>query len=80
MAASFAEEPGAGELPLLAASERADAGDARPAAAVCRSGGECWRAWGMNIVTADAFSNRAGVVVDSFRFTDEFRTLEMNES
>ena len=37
-------------------------------------------AWGMNIVTADAFSNRQGVVVDSFRFTDGFRTLEMNES
>ena len=37
-------------------------------------------AWGMNIVTADAFSNRHGVVVDSFRFTDSFRTLEMNAS
>ncbi len=37
-------------------------------------------AWGMNIVTADAFSNRQGVVVDSFRFTDSFRTLEMNAS
>jgi len=37
-------------------------------------------AWGMNIVTADGFSNRQGVVVDSFRFTDSFRTLEMNES
>jgi [protein-PII] uridylyltransferase len=37
-------------------------------------------AWGMNIVTADAFSNRRGVVVDSFRFTDSFRTLEMNAS
>jgi [protein-PII] uridylyltransferase len=37
-------------------------------------------AWGMNIVTADAFSNREGVVVDSFRFTDSFRTLEMNAS
>ena len=37
-------------------------------------------AWGMNIVTADAFSNRHGTVVDSFRFTDSFRTLEMNES
>ncbi len=36
--------------------------------------------WGMNIVTADAFSNRQGVVVDSFRFTDSFKTLEMNES
>ncbi len=36
--------------------------------------------WGMNIVTADAFSNRQGVVVDSFRFTDSFRTLEMNAS
>jgi len=37
-------------------------------------------AWGMNIVTADAFSNRNGIVVDSFRFTDTFRTLEMNAS
>ncbi|MEO6982823.1 MAG: [protein-PII] uridylyltransferase [Edaphobacter sp.] len=36
--------------------------------------------WGMHIVTADAFSNRQGVVVDSFRFTDSFRTLEMNAS
>ena len=37
-------------------------------------------AWGMNIVTADAFSNRQGVIVDSFGFTDGFRTLEMNSS
>ena len=37
-------------------------------------------AWGMNIVTADAFSNRQGVVVDTFRFTDGFQTLELNES
>lgn len=37
-------------------------------------------AWGMNIITADAFSNRQGVVLDSFRFTDSFRTLEMNAS
>jgi [protein-PII] uridylyltransferase len=37
-------------------------------------------AWGMNIVTADAFSNRQWVVVDTFRFTDTFRTLEMNSS
>lgn len=37
-------------------------------------------AWGMNIVTANAFSNRNGIVVDSFRFTDTFRTLEMNAS
>jgi [protein-PII] uridylyltransferase len=36
--------------------------------------------WGMNIVTADAFSNKQGVVVDHFRFTDPFRTLEMNVS
>ncbi len=35
-------------------------------------------AWGMNIVTAGAFSNDAGVVVDSFHFTDTFRTLELN--
>jgi [protein-PII] uridylyltransferase len=37
-------------------------------------------AWGMNIITADAFANRQGVVLDSFRFTDAFRTLEMNAS
>jgi [protein-PII] uridylyltransferase len=37
-------------------------------------------AWGMNIVTADAFSNGHGLVVDSFRFLDTFRTLELNES
>ncbi len=35
-------------------------------------------AWGMNIITADAFSNARGIVVDSFRFTDSFKTLEMN--
>ena len=35
-------------------------------------------AWGMNIVKADAFSNSAGVVVDTFYFTDRFRTLELN--
>ena len=35
-------------------------------------------AWGMNIVKAGAFSNDAGVIVDSFHFTDAFRTLELN--
>jgi [protein-PII] uridylyltransferase len=35
-------------------------------------------AWGMNIVKANAFSNSAGMVVDTFYFTDRFRTLEMN--
>jgi [protein-PII] uridylyltransferase len=35
-------------------------------------------AWGMNIVKADAFSNSAGIVLDSFQFTDPFRTLELN--
>ncbi|MGH9511057.1 MAG: [protein-PII] uridylyltransferase [Terriglobales bacterium] len=35
-------------------------------------------AWGMNIVKADAFSNHAGIVVDTFFFTDRFRTLELN--
>jgi [protein-PII] uridylyltransferase len=34
----------------------------------------------MNIVKADAFSNAAGVVVDTFYFTDRFRTLELNQS
>jgi [protein-PII] uridylyltransferase len=37
-------------------------------------------AWGMNIVRAGAFSNDAGVIVDSFHFTDVFRTLELNPS
>lgn len=35
-------------------------------------------AWGMNIVKANAFSNQAGIVVDTFYFTDRFRTLELN--
>ena len=30
--------------------------------------------------TADAFANAQGVVVDTFRFTDNFRTLELNPS
>jgi [protein-PII] uridylyltransferase len=34
--------------------------------------------WGMNIVKASAFSNAAGVVVDTLHFTDPFRTLELN--
>jgi [protein-PII] uridylyltransferase len=37
-------------------------------------------AWGMNIVKANAFSNQAGVVVDSLYFTDRFHTLELNLS
>src|ERR1700751_2826952 len=34
----------------------------------------------MNIVKASAFSNQAGIVVDTFYFTDTFRTLELNLS
>lgn len=37
-------------------------------------------AWGMNIIRAGAFSNDAGVIVDSFHFSDVFRTLELNPS
>jgi [protein-PII] uridylyltransferase len=37
-------------------------------------------AWGMNIVKADAFSNDAGVIVDTFQFTDPFQTLALNPS
>jgi [protein-PII] uridylyltransferase len=37
-------------------------------------------AWGMNIVKADAFSNDAGLIVDTFQFIDTFRTLELNQS
>jgi [protein-PII] uridylyltransferase len=35
-------------------------------------------ACGMNIGKAGAFSNTGGTVVDTFSFTDRFRTLEMN--
>jgi [protein-PII] uridylyltransferase len=35
-------------------------------------------ACGMNIGKASAFSNQGGTVVDTFCFTDRFRTLEMN--
>ncbi|MGC8548615.1 MAG: [protein-PII] uridylyltransferase [Acidobacteriaceae bacterium] len=36
--------------------------------------------WGMNIVKADAFANTAGIIVDTFQFTDPYRTLELNPS
>jgi [protein-PII] uridylyltransferase len=32
----------------------------------------------MNIVKAEAFSNRHGVIVDTFHFADPLRTLELN--
>jgi len=35
-------------------------------------------AWGMNIIKADAFSNQAGLVLDTFRFSDLFSTLDLN--
>ncbi len=34
--------------------------------------------WGMDVVTADAFSNAHGAVVDTFRFSDTYHTLKMN--
>ena len=34
--------------------------------------------WGMNIVAAEAFSNAHGLVIDTFRFTDPYKTLELN--
>lgn len=37
-------------------------------------------AWGMNVIKADAFSNEAGVIVDTFQFTDPFQTLALNPS
>ena len=36
--------------------------------------------WGMNIIRAGAYSNDAGVIVDSFLFSDVFRTIELNPS
>lgn len=35
-------------------------------------------AWGMDITKASAFSNSAGIIVDSFYFRDRFRTIELN--
>jgi [protein-PII] uridylyltransferase len=37
-------------------------------------------AWGMNILKADAFANAAGMVLDTIRFVDLHRTLELNPS
>ena len=37
-------------------------------------------AWGMDIVKADAFCNQAGVVLDTFHFSDLFRTFDLNPS
>ena len=37
-------------------------------------------AWGMNILKGDAFANAAGMVLDTFRFADLHRTLELNPS
>jgi [protein-PII] uridylyltransferase len=36
--------------------------------------------WGMNILKADAFGNAAGLALDTFRFVDLYRTLELNPS
>jgi [protein-PII] uridylyltransferase len=66
----FRYAPGTSEITLLAPDRPLLFADMAGALA----------AWGMNIVTADAFSNRQGIVVDNFRFTDSFRTLEMNAS
>jgi [protein-PII] uridylyltransferase len=66
----FQYAPGTSEITLLAPDRPLLFADMAGALA----------AWGMNIVTADAFSNKKGIVVDSFRFTDSFRTLEMNAS
>ncbi len=34
--------------------------------------------WGMNILKTEAFSNRTGIVLDSFVFADLFGTLALN--
>jgi [protein-PII] uridylyltransferase len=36
--------------------------------------------FGMNILKAEAFSNRRGLILDTFTFTDPSRTLELNPS
>jgi len=37
-------------------------------------------AWGMSIVKADAFANAVGMILDTFKFVDLHRTLELNPS
>lgn len=37
-------------------------------------------AWGMNIIKAEAFSGDAGIIVDTFQFSDPFQTIELNPS
>jgi len=34
--------------------------------------------WGMDILKAEVFANQTGVVLDTFRFSDRFCTLELN--
>jgi [protein-PII] uridylyltransferase len=34
--------------------------------------------WGMDIVSAEAFANLQGIVIDTFRFSDRYRTLTLN--
>jgi len=34
----------------------------------------------MNILKADACANKSGIVLDSLRFSDRFRTLDHNPS
>jgi [protein-PII] uridylyltransferase len=36
--------------------------------------------WGMHIWKAEAFANAAGIVVDTFHFTDPHKTLQLNPS
>jgi [protein-PII] uridylyltransferase len=36
--------------------------------------------FGMNILKAEAFSNRRGLVLDTFTFADPMRTLDLNET
>jgi [protein-PII] uridylyltransferase len=36
--------------------------------------------WGMNVLKAEASSNHAGIVLDTFRFSDRFHTLDHNPS
>ncbi|HEY0786489.1 MAG TPA: HD domain-containing protein [Acidobacteriaceae bacterium] len=60
--------PGSAELTIVAGNRRRLFADLTAALS----------GWGMNIVSAEAFSNAHGTVVDTFRFTDPYKTLELN--
>ena len=65
------------EIRRLESAWQTHAGRRRPSGPVrCRGG--TLAGFGMNILRAEAFANRRGLVLDTFTFADPMRTLELN--